>query len=410
MKRYALCLVLALIFLEWLDFSLYLYLAKTVFSARFFPASSLSLVLSFALFAAGYFARPVGGWLFGRRADRLGRRKPMVSSAALMGLATLGICLLPEYNKIGLWATWSLLLLRIMQGLALGGEINTSAMFLVEHHPEKPLFAGSFSAAAGALGMFIGGAAAAILHSINQPELWRIIFAVVGAASLLVCRLRKKLSESPEFQQQTHSPQKIEWLRYKWNFLNIAAVGIYVSVTVYMCNVFWVSFAIDQRLMAKELCSWSGSLAQLGASLLALAIARLAKPEQACRLLHSSMITAALTAPLLFYFTYQHNLAGVFCALAGYVLANGLLCSALFYFLYLQLPVQIRCQGVSTTWSLAASIGALALPLAAQGTASGYLWVPGCIVSLVAVCALILCRESRGKETYYLLRRKSFVE
>lgn len=168
MKQKALILVLALVFLEWLDFSLYLYLAKSVFAAKFFPLSVYSLELTFALFAAAYFARPVGGWLFGRKADLSGRRNPMVFSAALMGLATLGIALLPGYAQIGLWATWGLLLLRMAQGLALGGEINTSAMFLVEHHPQRPLLAGSLVAAGGAFGMFIGSALATLLQYISQ--------------------------------------------------------------------------------------------------------------------------------------------------------------------------------------------------------------------------------------------------
>jgi|GEM_PF-1999770 len=392
MKRYALFIVLALIFLEWLDFSLYLYLAKSVFSVQFFPSSSASLTLSFALFAAGYFARPVGGWLFGGRADKTGRRKPMVFSAALMGAATIGICLLPNYAQIGLWATWGLLVLRISQGLALGGEINTSSMFLVEHHPQRPLVAGSLSAATGALGMFLGGAIASFLHYIEQPELWRIIFAVVGCLSLWICRLRKQLSESPEFQANiNHSP--INWLGHWRGLLNIAVVGAYVSVTVYMCNVYWVSYAIDQQLFSKSVCAWMGSLAQLGSSLLALIIARYAKASQAYNLLHMSMIVAAMSAPLLFYCTFQHELFGVIGGLAGYVLANGLLCSALFYFLYLQLPVQFRCRGVSTVWALAASIGALTLPVADQAIAHGYIWFPGVAVSVIALAGLIICRN-----------------
>lgn len=144
-------------FFEWLDFSLYLYLARSVFAKEFFPASNYSLMLSFALFAAAYFARPLGGWLFGRAADLNGRRHPMLLSAALMGMATLGICLLPNYQQIGLAATWGLLLLRIAQALALGGEINTSAMFLVEHYRRKPLIAGGLVAVSSALGMFMGG-------------------------------------------------------------------------------------------------------------------------------------------------------------------------------------------------------------------------------------------------------------
>lgn len=391
MKAKSLGLVLALIFLEWLDFSLYLYLAKAVFARDFFPSSSYSLMLSFALFTAAYFARPVGGWLFGREADLHGRRKPMVFSAALMGLATLGICLLPDYACWGIGATWCLLFLRIAQGLALGGEINTSAMFLVEHHPRNPLIAGSLVAASGALGMFMGGAIAALLqYSEALSWSWRPVFAVVGLLSLWVCRLRKQLLESPEFLPQSHSQAKLNW-RLHWRGLrNIAVIAAFVSVTVYLCNAYWVSFAIDQQLWSKTGCAWVGSLAQLASALLAVLIASYAKPAQACRLLQASMLLIIPVAPLLFYCTLHHLQSGVLLAVSGYALANALLCASLYYFLYLQLPAQYRCRGVSIIWALAASVGTLGLPLAEQAVHLGLLWLPGFLVAAMAMLSLAL--------------------
>ncbi|MDP1602488.1 MAG: MFS transporter [Legionella sp.] len=392
MKRRALYLVLSLIFLEWLDFTLYLYLAKSVFAPQFFPPSSDSLTLTFSLFTAAYFARPVGGWLFGRYADKRGRRTPMVYSSALMGIATIGICLLPGYIKIGAWAGIGLLLLRIFQGIALGGEINTSAMFLVEHHPQKPLIAGSYVAASGALGMFTGGALATLLQYIPIAGAWRLVFAVVGLLSLWVCRLRKQLRESPEFDE-SQTQAGIKWRHHWRGLLNIAVAGVFVSVSVYMCNVLWVSYAIDKQIWSKTGCAWLGACAQLASALLALLIARFAKPRQVYLLMHSSMAVIALSTPLLFYSTSIGNAPGTLLALAGYVLANGLICSALFYFLYLQLPTMHRCQGVSTVWALAASIGTISLPLSESAIARDLLWFPGVLVSTLALFSFLLCRD-----------------
>ncbi len=393
MKRSQLFLVLSLIFLEWLDFSLYLYLAKAVFANEFFPTSSYSLMLTFALFAAAYIARPVGGWLFGRRADLTGRRKPMVFSAALMGLATLGICVLPGYAQIGTIATWGLLLLRMAQGLALGGEINTSAMFLVEHHSHNPLVAGSLVAASGAAGMFMGGMLAALVQSTTVPWVWRAIFAVVGLVSLWVCQKRKQLQESPEFRDEQSRVTLATWQLHWQGLLNIAAVGAYVSVTVYLCNAFWVSFAIDKHLWSNVQCAWAGSLAQFASALLALPIAWFAKPKWNKGLLQASMLTTMFAAPLLFYLTEQKLTTFVIFPLLGYVLANALLCSSLFYFLYLQLPAQYRCRGVSTVWALAASLGALSLPIAEQAvTIANWYWFPGLWVSAIAIMALFTLR------------------
>lgn len=393
MKRSAFLLVLALIFLEWLDFSLYLYLAKSVFAIQFFPQSSSSLMLSFALFAAAYFIRPIGGWLFGQNADKKGRKVPMIVSAALMGFATLGICLLPTYAQIGIAATWGLLLLRMAQGLALGGEINTSAMFLVEHNAStRPLFTGSLVAMSCAMGMFVGGTFATLLSYFSLLDGWRIIFAVVGVASLWVCRLRKQLRESPEFMTRP-TTQTADWFNHRRGIINILALGAYVSVMVYICNIFWVSYAIDCQLWSKTTCIAVGSVVQLFSALLAIPIGRRASSSQVYRLIHASMMVLIISAPLLFYSTTLHYQNGVISALLGYVISNGLLSAAMFYFLYLQLPVSLRCRGVSTFWAIAASLGASTLPLAEHLVSHGALWFPGALVAIVAVGALSLCRD-----------------
>ncbi|KTD14022.1 MFS transporter [Legionella israelensis] len=386
MKPAGLILALMLVFLEWMDFSLYLYLAKSVFAVQFFPASSQSLMLSFAVFAAAYLARPLGGWMFGRSADRSGRRKPMMYSAALMGVSTLGICFLPEYATIGIWAAWGLLLLRVGQGLALGGEMNTSAMFLVEHYPQHRLFAGSLMAIAGAIGMFAGAALAALLQWLNVQQIWRLMFAFLGFLSLMTCCLRKQLEESPEFLEDSSILHQ-HWAFYWQGILNIAVVAAFVSVFVYVCNVLWVSFAIDMKLMTKNQCIWAGALAQLTSALLAMPIAFLNKDQQVSRLLKLAMLLMIFVAPALFYSTAYGNVFFVFVFLSSYALVNALVCASMYYFLYLQLPVHIRCTGVSLTWGLAASVGAASLPIAQQAIMQGKYWFPPLIVSAIAFAA-----------------------
>lgn len=384
MNKKSLSVVLALVFLEWLDFSLYLYLAKSLFAPHFFPPSSYSLILSFALFAAAFLARPLGGWFFGRSADHYGRRIPLMVSAALMGVATIAIALLPDYHTIGIAATWGLLLLRIAQGLALGGELNNSAMFIVEHQSHQPMIAGSWVAMSGAAGMFMGGATAALLQSSQLPWLWRVVFLVVGFLSLGVCRLRKKLQESPEFIPNQSPISTI--IRDQWRgILNIALLGAFVSVTVYICNAYWVSYATDKGFWSPITCAWAGSMAQLFSALLALPIARLLPPTRVFFLLRSSMLTAMIGTPFLFAMTASAYAPGVLLGLGLYVLTNALLCSALFYCLYLQLPAQYRCRGVSTVWALAASIGAMSMPLAAQANQHHMPWFAPCWVSFIAL-------------------------
>lgn len=405
MNKKASLVVVALVFLEWLDFSLYLYLAKSIFANQFFPPSKYSLMLSFALFAVGFLARPLGGWFFGKSADRNGRKSPLILSAALMGLATMGIALLPGFATIGIYATWGLLLLRIAQGLALGGEMNNSAMFMVEHQSSNPLIAGSWVAAGGAAGMFLGGATAALLQTIEIDGLWRMVFFIVGLFSLWVCSLRKKIEESPEFFPNQASIKQI--LKEEFSgLINIAILGTFVSVTVYICNVFWVSYAADSGVWSSKGCAWAGSIAQLLSALIAIPIAGYASPDKVRHLLLYSMASAFIGAPVLFLFTANGYMAGILAGLAFYILANGLLCSALYYYLYLQLPAKYRCRGVSTVWAIAASIGAISLPLAQQAHLNHMAWLAPCWVSFIACAAsVVLIRQitKTSSSRFYVL-------
>lgn len=403
MNTYARFLVLAIIFLEWLDFSLYLYLAKAVFAHEFFPNSANSLLLTFAIFAAAYLARPVGAWVFGRAADLYGRRKPLLISSALMGTATLGICFLPNYASIGMTAAWGLLLLRVTQGLALGGEMNTSAMYLIEHQSKSPLVAGSLVAICSALGMFSGGALAAVVQSLNVNGLWRIIFASAGILSMWVCRKRRQLKESPEYQQADYGQQTWSWP----GVFNIAVIALFVSVTVYICNILWLSFAVSAKLWNPVTCAWLAAIVQCASALLAYPIARYHHPDKSHTLLQISMMIMACDAPLLFYSTAHHLHMAVVLSLCLYVLGNAFLCSALFYVLYQQLPTHYRCRGVSTVWALAASLGAACLPICQKAISLGAYWIPGILVSITALIAFsMVCYNKMQRCTNIKIKQK----
>jgi MFS transporter, MHS family, proline/betaine transporter len=394
MNRKTLLTVLAIIFLEWLDFSLYLYLAKSVFATHFFPPSSYSLTLSFALFAAAFLARPLGGWFFGRAADFSGRRIPLMISAALMGISTAGIALLPEYSSVGIWATGGLLVFRIGQGLALGGELNNSAMFLMEHRQQSPLKTGSLVASCGAAGMFVGGVAAALIQTIQVEGLWRIIFLLVGLLSLWVSSLRKKLQESPEFVSNNTPIKQV--IREAWGgIVNIALLGAFVGVTVYLCNAYWVSYAIDKQVWNAANCAFAGSIAQLCSALLAYPIARANTPQNTIRLIRCSMLLAVITAPILFFFTMYTWIPGILLGLGLYIITNAFLCAGMYYFLYLQIPAMYRCRVVSTVWALSASLGAISLPLAEAASQHDMDWfAPMWICTIALIAYAILSRGS----------------
>jgi len=110
--------------IEWYDFFLYGVLAGIVLSKQYFPPGdpAVALLLSYATFAVGFLTRPIGGIIFGHFGDRIGRKSVLVATLMIMGVATFAIGLIPTYAQIGLWAPALLLLMRVLQGIGLGGE------------------------------------------------------------------------------------------------------------------------------------------------------------------------------------------------------------------------------------------------------------------------------------------------
>jgi len=193
--------------LEWYDFFLYSTAAALVFNKVFFPADLdplLGTLGAFAGFAVGFIARPFGGIIFGHIGDKRGRKQALVWTLMLMGIATFCIGLLPNYNQIGLLAPMLLVVLRILQGFAAGGEWGGGVLIVSENAPAKRRgFFSSFSQV-GVAGGFVLSAGVFYLAQLMPEEQfiswgWRIPFllsVLVFAAGMYI---RTHLSESAEF-------------------------------------------------------------------------------------------------------------------------------------------------------------------------------------------------------------------
>lgn len=193
--------------LEWYDFGVYAYLA-TMIAAKFFPGTdpTASLLAAFAAYGVGFLARPLGGIVIGRLGDTKGRKTALVLTIFMMALGTIGIGLLPSYETIGIWAPILLVALRIVQGIAAGGEWGTSTAFIIEWSPPKRRgFFGSFQQVSTAGGSLLGSATAAILtSSLSAAAMldwgWRLPF-LFGAILLVVgVYMRRNVEETPSFE------------------------------------------------------------------------------------------------------------------------------------------------------------------------------------------------------------------
>lgn len=194
-------------FVEWFDYGIYGYLAPTIASV-FFPSEdrTTGLLSTYAVFALTFFIRPVGGLFFGRMADRVGRQRVLALTILLMALATATIGVLPSYAAVGVAGPALLVLCRLVQGFAAGGEYAGAVSFVVEYGPTtKRAFYGSFVAVSVFLGLLggsglVGLLSAAVTEDTLNSWVWRIPFLValpIGAIGLYV---RLKLEETPEFK------------------------------------------------------------------------------------------------------------------------------------------------------------------------------------------------------------------
>lgn len=204
--------------IEWYEFIVFGYFAPVI-GMLFFPASSplLSLFKAFGVFALGIMIRPLGGILFGHIGDKFGRKNALFSSIALMSVPTFAIGILPTYESIGMTASVILILIRLAQGLAMGGEYAGTMTYLVEEaNPKQRGFYGSIAALSLVLGMAFGSFVSALLHSILSEEQmlqwgWRIPFFISFIGIIWAIYLRSNLKESQSFidLQKTTQPPKL---------------------------------------------------------------------------------------------------------------------------------------------------------------------------------------------------------
>ena len=202
--------------LEWYDFFLYGTAAALVFNTLFFPTFDplVGTIAAFGTNAVGFLARPLGGIVFGHFGDRLGRKSMLVITLVIMGVATFLIGLLPTYSTIGVWAPVLLVGLRVVQGIAVGGEWGGGVLIVSEHAPShRRGFYSAWSQSGIGLGFVLSASVFALAQGVTSTESflawgWRIPFMVgilLTAAGLLI---RLRIMETPAFRQTETKTKK----------------------------------------------------------------------------------------------------------------------------------------------------------------------------------------------------------
>lgn len=267
--------------IEWFDYFLYGTAAALVFNKLFFPNFDpvVGLMLSYLSFSLTFFVRPIGGFLFAHIGDRIGRKKTLVMTLSLMGGATVCIGLLPTYDAIGVWAPVLLVLLRIIQGLGIGGEWGGALLLAYEYAPakRKGLF-GSVPQVGVTIGMLLSTLAITLMATLPEQEFlswgWRVPFIASAGLVFLGLWIRKGIGETPEFTRAQESGNVakaplVETLRFHWREVLIAA-GLKVVETApfYIFSTFVVSYATGHLQYNKVDVLHAVMLAALTASIL----------------------------------------------------------------------------------------------------------------------------------------------
>lgn len=251
--------------IEWYDFFLYGVGAALVFPALFFPKTlphNIALIASFSTFAVGFMARPIGALAFGHVGDRVGRKSALAIAMIMMGTATTLIACLPSYASIGVAAPLALVVLRFVQGLAIGGQWGGAMLLLVESAPPgKRGFYGSIAQTGVPIGVVTANVAFLLVGNMTTPEEfqawgWRLPFLFSVALVALGVYLHRRVSDTPVYRElmeksqagkaQRSSSPVLQALREHPREVILAAIShIAVNLCFYICITYTISYATD---------------------------------------------------------------------------------------------------------------------------------------------------------------------
>jgi MHS family shikimate/dehydroshikimate transporter-like MFS transporter len=250
--------------IEWYDFFLYGTAAALVFNKLFFPRLDplAGTMASFATYAVGFFARPVGGIVFGHFGDKIGRRSVLVTTLLMMGLSTFLIGVLPTYDHIGVLAPIALAALRLVQGLGVGGEWGGAVLLVVEHghHSRRGLYASSTQAGVPA-GLLLANGTFAAASALPEAQFlswgWRVPFLAGVVLLGLGLFIRLHILETPLFaqaqaQRATSARPLLDLVRkYPRNLLLAMGARFAENACFYLFTVFIYVYASEPRGFAR---------------------------------------------------------------------------------------------------------------------------------------------------------------
>ena len=404
--------------IEWYDFFLYGSAAALVFNKLFFPKFDplTGTLLAFATYALGFVARPVGGIVFGHFGDRIGRKRLLMLSLVLMGVATILIGLLPTYGQIGVWAPIGLIILRLVQGFAVGGEWGGAVLMAAEHgDAARRGFWASWPQAGVPAGNLLAAAVLAIMAAAQtEAEFldwgWRVPFILSALLVIVGWYIRDKVAESPMFEAEIKAaevPSKVpamEVLRERPKALVLGAgLRLGENISYYILTVFSLTYLVD---VSKESRSLALNALLIGAAVQFFAIPLLAllsdrigrRPVYAL-----GAFGLAIWSFVMFGLLGSGDNVSIILALVVGLVLHGAMYGPQAAFITELFPTRIRYSGVSIAYQLTSIVAGSLAPIIALWLYKQYGSATPVAIYVAAACVIsgisaLLALESRGLE------------
>ena len=358
--------------LEWYDFAVYGFLAPII-GPLFFPSDDhlASILSAFAVFAVGYLARPLGGAIFGHVGDRFGRKTSMIASILLMGIATLAIAVAPTFAQVGGLAAVLLVVLRILQGLSVGGEFTGSMVFLAEHARNDNRAAMVSISQCGSLSGFLlgSGIGAFVSFYLGDQAMsewgWRIPFFIGAGIAVLGLFVRRHLVEPGIRYERVDFPAAVVFRDHWRELVRITALLMMGAVAFYLYFVYIASYLREHMHFSTARALEINTISLVFVLALTVPSAMLSDRIGRKPVLYAVVILTLLLSWPLWQLLHQESFLLVLAGQMGLAVLSAMTWSVLPTTIIEMLPTNVRCSGTSIGYNLCLGVMGGTTPLVA---------------------------------------------
>ena len=380
--------------LEFYDFTIYGLFAG-YFAHQFFPAHDefISIIASYSVFVVGYVVRPIGGIIFSHIGDAIGRKTVLILTMVLMGIASIGIALLPTYEQIGIYAPALMLLFRLIQGLAIGGELPSMIVYVSESMPENR--------AQGMGGIFSGTVAGlipsmlinlAIVKFLTPEQItaygWRIPFLVGGLLCFIAYRVRRELHESALFKN-INKHENLPFIELLQHHLGKVLIGVglvsIMATPIILVIVFMPTYLTKIVKVDAKVVSHAILVATFASVASTYIMGKLINVTNLLKVTYSCLVGIFISAIVCYSMIALHQ--SLVIALVVFAIFQGFLVTIPPIFLSYLFPIEVRLTGVALSYNLSFVLFGGLTPIVVTTIIekSGMIYVSPILVLLVTI-------------------------